>query len=82
MHLFSLVIENVLFEFCDYTKLNLVGGEQNLIEIRLTPQRSPTVFLHLQHVKKRSAFSFKLNLVLKVVAVSFSEINPVTAGSF
>ena len=39
-------------------------------------------FLGLRHVKRRSAFSFKLNLVSKTVAALFSEINPDMRISF
>ena len=38
--------------------------------------RPPASFLHLQHVKKPSPFSFKFDLVLKPAAAFFSEINP------
>ena len=39
--------------------------------------RPPAAFSRLHRVKRPLAFSFKLDLVLKTLAASFSEINPV-----
>ena len=54
----------VLFKFHNYTKLNLVGGEQSWMEIRC-----------LQHPSTLPTAFFKLNLALKMVVAFFSEIN-------
>ena len=63
-HVFCFVIEIfVLFKYLDHTKnSNLVGNERNGMEI--DAPRPP------------SAFSFKLNLVLKTVAAFSAGINP------
>ena len=45
-------------------------------DIKIIAPRPTAAFLGLWHVKKNSAFSFKLNLLFKTIAALFSEINP------
>ena len=54
----------VLFKFCVYTKLNLVGGERNWME--KDAPRLPAAISRLRCIKRPTVFSFKLNLVFRL----------------
>ena len=64
-----------LFYLIFVTKLNLIVGEQNGMEIDAY-LRSPGASSHLLHVKRPFPLSFKLSIVLKTVVAFKSEIYP------
>ena len=73
VYLSCFLIENVYLIFV--TKLNLIVGEQNGMEIDAY-LRSPGASSHLLHVKRPFPLSFKLSIVLKTVVAFKSEIYP------